>query len=136
MDDEPFWLTFEDVRDIHDGQIARFGGLQGVKDDNVIHSAIAAPRNLFLYERVDDLLALAIHLCAALLRNHGFSDGNKRTATAAMIEFLAINGWDLVVPDDEPETPLLGQWIERLASGALTVDQIYERLMHFIQERP
>lgn len=81
-------------------------------------------------------MALAIHLCAAILRDHGFSDGNKRTAAAAMIEFLALNGWDLVVPDDEPETPLLGQWIEKLVSGKLTPEQLHDRLIHFVQERP
>ncbi len=80
-------------------------------------------------------LALAIHLCAALSRNHPFNDGNKRTATVALIEFLALNGWDLVVPDDEPETPLLGMWIERLVAGTLTQVQLYDRLIHFVQER-
>jgi len=53
-----------------------------------------------------------------------------------MIEFLALNGWDLVVPDDEPETPLLGQWIEKLVSGKLTPEQLHDRLIHFVQERP
>jgi len=136
LDGEPVWLTFEDVRDIHAGQIERFGGLAGIRDENLVHSAAAAPRNLFHYEGVDDPLALAIHLCAAILRDHGFSDGKKRTAAAAMIEFPALNGWDLVVPDDEPETPLLGQWIEKLVSGKLTPEQLHDRLIHFVQERP
>lgn len=136
MDAEPLWLTFDDVRLIHKGQIARFGGLDGVKDDNLVHSAAAAPRNLFLYKGIDDPLVLGVHLCAAVVRNHGFNDGNKRTAAAAMIEFLALNGWDLVVPDDEPDAPMLGQWVEKLVSGALTADQLYDRLVHFLQERP
>jgi hypothetical protein len=52
-----------------------------------------------------------------------------------MIEFLAINGWDFVVPDDESETPILGQWVEKLISNALTPEQLYDRLIHFVQER-
>ncbi|MET0365069.1 MAG: type II toxin-antitoxin system death-on-curing family toxin [Sphingobium sp.] len=136
MDGEPIWLTFEDVRDIHISQIDRFGGLGGIRNENLVHSATAAPQNLFHYEGIDDPLTLGIRLCFAIARNHGFSDGNKRTATVAMIEFLAINGWDLVIPDDEPETPLLGQWVEKLISDALTSEQFYERLVHFIQERP
>lgn len=136
MDAEPVWLTFEDVRDIHENQITRFGGLEGIKDENLVHSAVSAPINLFHYEGIDDPLVLGIHLCAAVAQNHAFNDGNKRTATAAMIEFLALNGWDLVVPDDEPDTPLLGQWVEKLVSGTLVPDQLHERLIHFVQERP
>lgn len=133
---EPAWLTFDDVSQIHDDQLRRFGGLPGTRDGNLVHSAVAAPVNLFAYEHVDDPLVLAIHLGSALVRNHPFNDGNKRTAAVALIEFLAINGWDLVVPDDEPDAPLLGQWIEKLASGRLNMDQVYARLIHFIQERP
>jgi len=136
LDAEPAWLTPEDVRAIHQDQIARFGGLDGIRDDNLIHSAAAAPVNLFHYERIDNSLALAIHLCSAIARNHPFNDGNKRTAAVALIEFLAINGWDLVVPDDEVDTPLLGQWIEKLVAGSLDHDQLYDRLIHFIQEQP
>lgn len=136
MDGEPIWLTFEDLTDNHDLQIARFGGLPELRDENLVRSAFAAPIHLFQYEEVADPLELGVHFCSAVLRNHAFNDGNKRTAVAAMIEFLALNGWDLMVPDDRPEAPLLGQWIEELASRVLTKAQLYERLMDFIQERP
>lgn len=78
---------------------------------------------------------LGIKLCLALAKNHGFADGNKRTATAAMVEFLTINGFDLLVPDDERDTPLLGTWIERLEAGLMTAEQLYDRLEHFVQEQ-
>lgn len=132
---EPTWLTFADVRDIHDDQLGRFGGLAGVKDDNLIHSAVAAPRNLFLYEEEEDVLVLAIKLCVALAKNHGFNDGNKRTAAVAMIEFLAVNGYDLLIPDDEPDAPILGRWVEQAVTGELDSLQIYDRLEHFVQAR-
>lgn len=106
-----------------------------MKDENLVHSAAAAPKNLCLYDEVDDPLALGVHLCAAVVRNHPFNDANKRTAAAAMIEFLALNGWDLVVPDDESDVPLLGKWVEKLVSGALTPEQFYDHLVHFLQER-
>lgn len=136
MDAEPLWLTFEDVSEIHDDQLARYGGLAGVKDDNLIHSALAAPQQYLHYEGIDDVLALAIRLCFALAKNHGFVDGNKRTATAAMIEFLAINGYLLIMPDDEPESPLLGEMIEKLVTNALNEHQLYERLAPFLEEWP
>jgi death-on-curing protein len=117
---EPLWLTFDDVQLIHDDQLQRYGGLAGVKDDNLVHSAIAAPRHYRDYEDVEDILALGIRLCFALAKNHGYVDVNKRIATAAMIEFLAINGYLLIMPDDEPETPLLGQMVEKLVASTLT----------------
>lgn len=135
MDDEPVWLTYEDVSEIHYDQLAIFGGLAGVRDSNVVHSAIAAPSNKYHYEGVEDVAMLGIILCCALVRNHGFQDGNKRTSTAAMIEFLAINGYDLIIPDDEAASPLLGQWIEKVAAGSLSELQLYERVRPFIRER-
>lgn len=76
---------------------------------------------------------LAIRLCYAIAKNHGFNDGDKRTAAFALIEFLAINGYDLFVPDDDPEEPLLGKWVERLASDVYDEAQLYDRLEHFLQ---
>lgn len=133
MGDEPLWLTSEDVDAIHDQQLALHGGLPGYKDPGLVESALANPINLFHYESEDDVLRLGIRLCYALAKNHGFNDGNKRTAAFAMIEFLAINGFDLFVPDDEPDAPLLGRWVEGLASDEYTEAQIYDRLEHFVQ---
>jgi death-on-curing protein len=86
-----------------------------------------------LYSGEDDLLILAIRLCIGIAKNHPFADGNRRTATAAMIEFLAVNGAHLVIPDDEEETPLLGQWVERTVRGDMTIAQSDSRLRPFIQ---
>lgn len=105
-----------------------------MKNDNLIHSALASPRNTRLYEGEEDISSLAIRLCVALAKNHGFVDGNKRTA-AGMIEFLAINGYDLVVPDDQADTPLLGRWVEKAVVGRLSEGQLYDRLEHFLQDR-
>ncbi|WP_375427361.1 type II toxin-antitoxin system death-on-curing family toxin [uncultured Sphingomonas sp.] len=126
-------MTANDVEMIHDRQLRAFGGLAGVKDPNLLHSAVAAPRNLFLYDEEEDVLALSVKLCFALAMNHPFVDGNKRTATSSMVEFLARNGLELLVPDDEAETPLLGQWIEKLVRGDLTSDQLLDRLEPFVQ---
>ncbi|WP_181814725.1 type II toxin-antitoxin system death-on-curing family toxin [Sphingomonas aracearum] len=133
MEDEPIWLTSEDVAEIHDEQLELHGGLPGYKDPGLVESAVNNPIMSYMYGEQRDILALAIRLCFAIVKNHGFNDGNKRTAAFAMIEFLAINGYDLFVPDDEPETPLLGQWVERLAAGAYDEYQMYDRLEHFLQ---
>ena len=132
MDAEPLWLTSEDVASIHSLQLANLGGLEGTRDIGLIESAIQNPQNLYYYEGEDDVLVLAVRLCWALAKNHGFNDGNKRTATAAMIEFLAINGHSLTIPDDDPDNPVLGEWVERLASGAYSEVQFADRVHPFI----
>lgn len=99
-----------------------------------MRSAVVAPCNLYVYRGEDDILALAIHLCFAISKNHGFLDGNKRTAAAAMIEFLAINGYDLFVPDHDPDEPLLGRWIEKFVIGEYDAAQMYDLLEHFVQD--
>ena len=134
MDDEPLWLNFEDVAAIHGQQLTCFGGFAGFKDENLVHSALAVPRNTYHYDGQDDILALAIDLCMAIARNHGFNDGNKRTGAVALIEFLAINGWDLIVPDDESKTPQFGQWIEKAVAGHLSNGQLHDRLIGFVHE--
>ncbi|VXC87783.1 type II toxin-antitoxin system death-on-curing family toxin [Sphingomonas sp. AX6] len=130
---EPIWLSADDVREIHDDQIAVFGGLPGEKDFGLIESAVHAPVNLYLYQGESDVLRLGVHLCHALVRNHGFLDGNKRTAAVAMIEFVAINGYLLMVPDDDAEQPILGRWVEAITAGDLSEAQLYARLAGFMR---
>jgi len=67
-----------------------FGGLEGIRDLGAIESAMARPENLFAYEQ-PDLCALAAAYTAALCQNHGFVDGNKRTAFLTGAVFLLRN---------------------------------------------
>lgn len=91
MANEVVRLTVEDVIDIHDDQIARYGGVAGLKSIALLESAIASPLNHYHYgER--QLLRLATQLAYAIAKNHAFVDGSKRTATVAMLEFLYLNG--------------------------------------------
>lgn len=104
-----------------------------MRDGGAVQSAIVAPENLFAHEAVDDPIALAVRYCARLCANHGFADGNKRVATSAMIEFLAINGISVEAddtPDSEGETEL-SLIIKRLASHDASEDDLYA----FIEDR-
>lgn len=129
----PYWLEITDVVEIHDEQLTEFGGLAGIKDIGLVESALANPKNRYGYEDVTDILALGISLCMAIARNHGFVDGNKRTGTAAMLEFLFINGYYLNVPDHYAEYPFLGGWVEDTLLNHISEDGFYERLYPFIQ---
>lgn len=94
---EPLFLTCEAVIDIHEDELAVSGGLPGIRDRNALESAVAAPKNLYAYEN-GDLVAMAAGYLFALTKNHGFCDGNKRTAYTSCLTFLALNGIELGAP--------------------------------------
>jgi death-on-curing protein len=88
------WIRVDTLYAIHDHQIAEHGGLPGVLDADRLQAALARPRNLAAYKK-PDAAALAAAYAYGLLRNHGFADGNKRTAWVVARLFLADNGFRL-----------------------------------------
>jgi death on curing protein len=86
----PEWVDVAIVLDIHEEQLALFGGPGGVRDPGLLESALARPQNQFAYGQ-SDLAALAAAYAFGIARNHPFVDGNKRTAFATMIVFLGLN---------------------------------------------
>ena len=85
------WVDLSTVFAIHDRQISEHGGLDGIRSRNAIESALARPVNLANYGD-PDWVDLAASYAFGLAMNHGFSDGNKRTAWVAARLFLALNG--------------------------------------------
>ncbi len=87
------YLTSQNVIQIHFEIVAETGGLQGLRDLGLLESAVARPMHTFggqdLYQTLELKAAALVH---SLLLNHMFADGNKRTATVCMIEFLILNG--------------------------------------------
>ena len=85
------WVGVSVVLAIHDRQLAEHGGEDGIRDLGMVESALARPLNLASYEG-PDAAALAAAYAWGLARNHGFIDGNKRTAWVVARLFLADNG--------------------------------------------
>lgn len=85
-----------------------------MRDGGLLDSALNRARNKFAYGEAD-LSVLAAAYAFGLAKNHGFLDGNKRTAFQAMYVFLGLNGCDLVAV--EPEVVDV---MNRLASGKIT----------------
>lgn len=131
-DNEPRWLTIDEVLVIQAAQIKVGPGLPGLIDVGLVDSAVNKPLNRFRYEHEDDLLLLAVRLGVGIARNHGFHDGNKRTGMVAMIAFLAVNGYDLIMNDDT----LLGRMIEACLTHDMTEEQMAEDLDGFVYDRP
>jgi death-on-curing protein len=89
---EPIWIQLAAVFQFHSLSIAEFGGSLGIRDTGVIESALFRPRNILEYGQ-PDLFDLAAAYTAGINQNHGFIDGNKRTAFITGAMFLLRNGY-------------------------------------------
>lgn len=123
---EPLWLSLDDVLAIHEEQIARYGGPPGIRDRGLVASAIHRPQQLYQYDDERDLLTLAIRLGLGIAENHGFVDGNKRAGAFAMIEFLALNGVWLDMPNDTTLARLFLLALGKRISEQELGDRLYE----------
>ena len=92
------WVLLETVLAVHDRQISDHGGLPGIRERGLIESAVERPRTIAKYEDQGDIFDLAAAYGYGLLQNHGFHDGNKRTAYTITRLFLELNGWTLTAP--------------------------------------
>lgn len=89
---EPVWVEKLAILFAQAELLAEHGGAEGLRDEGLLESALARPRNLFLHEGVEDVTKLAARYAIGIVRNHPFVDGNKRTAFVALALFLALNG--------------------------------------------
>jgi death on curing protein len=110
---EPKWLPIAVVRTIQADLIVRFGGLQGERDEGMLESALARPRNRYAYGETDTF-RLAAAYSYGLAKNHPFADGNKRIAFMAAYVFLRLNGFTLAADQAEATSVFLD-----LAAGTL-----------------
>lgn len=104
---EPVWISRALLDGVHHDLVEQYGGSHGVNSDALVDSALARPLNLLAYVPESDLSALAASLCYGVAKNHGFRDGNKRTAFTAMAVFLRLNGQRLAVPEAEAVTAMI-----------------------------
>jgi len=126
------WLNKELVLAIHDRQLSEHGGSGGVRDANLLQSALARPQQLYAYgDPPPDLADLAATLAFGLARNHPFVDGNKRTAAVACETFIDLNDAKLVAEDLE----LFPQFLA-LAEGNLSIEDFAAWLRPRIQASP
>jgi death on curing protein len=110
------WISRKLALAIHQRQLAEHGGIDGVRDEGLLDSALARPQQLHAYgDPPPDLADLAASLAFGIARNHPFGDGNKRTAHVCYRAFLLLNGADLVASEEEKYVAMLA-----LAEGALS----------------
>lgn len=110
---EPVWVERQLVDAMHERLLADHGGASGLRDEGLLESALARPRQIFSYA-TPDLTQLAAAYVTAVVRNHPFVDGYKRTGFMTAYVFLARNGLRLTA--SEPEA---AQAVLELAAGTL-----------------
>lgn len=95
-------LQVEHVCALHDASISEFGGIRGIRDRNLLESAVYQPQQSFGGEDVyPTLFDKASAYACFISANHAFLDGNKRTAISAAAVFLDLNGYKITVVPGE-----------------------------------
>ena len=92
----------------HKESIVRYGGEAGLRDVDLLESALARPRNLAVYRSDVSLFDLAAAYCAAIVGNHPYVAGNKRAGLLCAAAFLSLNGYDLQAPEAEMVEMIFG----------------------------
>jgi death-on-curing protein len=111
---EPCWVLRETVLALHGELLAEFGGLGGTRDEGLLDSALARPRQLFACGK-PEICTLAAASAFGLVRNHPFLDGNKRIGFAVAVLFLQLNDRVFSAPEVDAVVQTLA-----LAAGALS----------------
>jgi death on curing protein len=120
----PIFLSLDEVLEIHENQLALYGGRPGLLSLPLFESATAQPKATFGGQLLlTDLFEMAAAYLFHIVQNHPFQDGNKRVGAVAAIVFLMTNGQDILLSNDELETLVLDT-----ATGKLNREEIAARL--------
>ena len=124
---EPNWLSRVVVDAIHNDQLREHGGLPGIRDENVLESALARPQQKWHYANDSDLATLAAAYGFGFVKNHPYRDGNKRIGFLAMVTFLGMNGLELAATDAEVVAEIVA-----LADGSVSEETFAEWIRQHI----
>jgi len=116
------WLSRRLVETLHAEPLSRFGGTPGLREEDLLESALAGPKHLARYEDPSAYEPAATY-CEGLLQNHPFADGNKRAGLLAARAFLFKNGYRL-----EPEEAETVAVIRQVAAGEISRDELADWL--------
>jgi death-on-curing protein len=125
------FLSFAEVLEIHQNQIMLYGGEPGIRDVELLKSAIGMPMATYAGEFLhSDIYEMAAAYLYHLVQNHPFIDGNKRVGAVAALVFLALNGYDFKAPEDD-----FAEMVLSVASGSFSKSEISVYIMKWTTEK-
>ena len=114
------FLSLSEIILIHENQINNYGGNPGIRDINLLNSAIGMPESQFSNQFLhSDIYEMASAYIFHIAQNHPFVDGNKRTALVSGLVFLDLNKIEINDPNE-----LLYDMLIKVASGKLNKKEI------------
>lgn len=117
---EPVWVNYAEAVIAHDLEIATHGGSTGIRDRGLLESALARPKDIWVYSKAKPpLTTLAAAYAMGLSSNQPFVDGNKRTALLVSFVFLDVNGYQMTATQEDAFLTFLG-----LAAGEVSERQL------------
>jgi death-on-curing protein len=121
---EPSWVLTETVKAIHQRQLAEHGGGTGIRDEGLLESALASPKNAYYFSTGRaSIQSLAASYAYAIAKNHPFVDGNKRVAFVVCMLFMRLNRYKVVASQ---ETLYAIFW--KLAAGNISQEELTQWL--------
>jgi len=120
------FIGLDEVFEMHDALIERIGGIPGVRDNNLLESAILQPQTMMFGQYVyEDIFQMGSAYCFHIIKNHPFVDGNKRMGILVALFFFERN--EILIDADHDELYLLAM---HTASSKINKDEI----AHFFKE--
>lgn len=118
-------LSKEQIITLHSNLISETGGSDGIRDEQLLESALNAPFQIFSNEEVfPSIQQKAARLGYGLIKNHAFVDGNKRIGVHAMLVFLALNKIELDYTQTE-----LSDTILKVTANEYTFDDLLKWIL-------
>ena len=128
---EPIWIDERDALAIHGRLLSVHGGAAGLRDEGLLQSALARPRQHHAYAGSPDIMEMAALYTAGIVRNHPFMDGNKRTGFVVGILFLELNGFNFHASEEDAT-----QAVMDLAAGKIDEPAYAEWLPSNVKRKP
>ncbi len=125
------WLTKEQIIFLHSEIIKETGGINGLRDEGMLDSAITTPFVTFdSVEMFPTLCEKVVRLAYGLVKNHPFVDGNKRIGAHTMLVCFALNGIELDYSQDE-----LAEIFLSLADGSCSYDNLLQWVTEHLMQK-
>ena len=123
--------TVATVKALHEVVLRVHGGSAGIREENLLESAVAAPQATMMGRpMIEDPIEVAAAYLFYLCRNHPFVDGNKRAALATCLVFLGQNG---LLPEQKIDDDALEAFVLDVAASRIDRDETTRRLKALVE---